>query len=281
MGITVWRIIAAIPALVFSLWVGLAMWALAPCYVSATVTAVWAVILAAAPTRTGQNALMRLLPGRAPNPAEQRALDDSIARIRQTGQAAARLGVRVVGMPGIAAAGSGRHNIVVTHDAVRELQAGRLPADQMTALLVSAAGQVVGGATCWEWPLTVLTLPWLPFRVLIQGFMITFGASLPVRFALKTRGLYAIAAFIQTTLEGHPLIGVGVLAAVAATYWQPYAARQVVRRQTRAGDQYSSEHGMDLDWRSAETVAFVSREARTSREGWTEGHQCRRAGSPQ
>ena len=35
-----------------------------------------AVILAAAPTRTGQNALMRLLPGRAPNPAEQRALDD-------------------------------------------------------------------------------------------------------------------------------------------------------------------------------------------------------------
>lgn len=38
MGITVWRIIAATPALAFSLWVGLAMWALAPGYVSATAT---------------------------------------------------------------------------------------------------------------------------------------------------------------------------------------------------------------------------------------------------
>lgn len=239
-GITVWRIIAATPALAFSLWVGLAMWALAPGYISATVTALWAVILAAAPTRTGQNALMWLLPARPPNPAEQRALDDPVARMRQTGPAAARLSVRVVGMPGVAAAGIGRHNVVVTRDAVRELQAGRLPADQMTALLVSAAGQVVRGATRLEWPLTVLTLPWLPFHVLLQGFMIAFGTSLPVRFVLKVRGLYAIAAFIQTTLEGHPLMGVGVLVAVAATYWQPYAARRVVRSQTQVGDQYAA-----------------------------------------
>ena len=159
MGITVWRIIAAAAALAFSLWMGLAMWALAPGYLSATVTGVWAAMLAAAPTRTGQNAMMRLLPAHPPNPAEQRALDDPVARMRQTGPPAARLGVRVVDMPGVAAAGSGRHNIVVTRDAVRELQAGRLPADQMTALLVSAAGQVVRGATRWDWPITVLTLP--------------------------------------------------------------------------------------------------------------------------
>ncbi|MEA4944087.1 MULTISPECIES: hypothetical protein [Propionibacteriales] len=244
MGITVWRIIAATPALAFSLWMGLAMWALAPGYVSATVTALWAVMLVVAPTRAGQDALMRLLlPARAPNQVEEGALADSIAGMRQTGPAAAKLGVRVVGMPDVAAAGCGRHNVVVTRGAVLALQAGRLPADQMTALLVSAAGQVVGGATRLEWPLSVLTLPWLPFRVLLQAFMITFGTSRPVRFALKVRGLYAIAAFIQTTLEGHPLIGVGVLATLAATYGQPYAARQVVRRQTRAGDQYAAEQG--------------------------------------
>ena len=73
--------------------------------------------------------------------------------------------------------------------------------------------------------------------------MVVFGTSRPVRFVLKVRGLYAIAAFIQTTLEGHPLIGVGVLATLAATYGQPYAARQVVRRPTRAGDQYAAEQG--------------------------------------
>ena len=143
MGITVWRVIAALPALAFSLWIWLLMWALAPGYVSAAVTAVWVATLAAAPTRAGQNALMWLLPARAPNAAEQRAMGDSIVRMRQIEPATARLGVRVVGMPGIAAAGSGRYNIVVTRDAVRALQASRLPEDQMTALLVSAAGQVV------------------------------------------------------------------------------------------------------------------------------------------
>ena len=245
MGITVWRVIAALPALAFSLWIWLLMWALAPGYVSAAVTAVWVATLAAAPTRAGQNALMWLLPARAPNAAEQRAMGDSIVRMRQIGSATARLGVRIVGMPGIAAAGSGRHNIVVTRDAVRALQAGRLPEDQMNALLVSAAGQVVRGATRWEWPLTVLTLPWLPFRVLLKGFMIAFGASLPVRLVVKARGLYAIAAFIQTTLEGHLLIGVGVLAVVTATYWQPYAGRQVVLGQSLAGDEFAAEQGRE------------------------------------
>lgn len=171
---------------------------------------------------------------------------DPIARMRQTGPAAARLGVRIVGMPGIAAAGSGRHNIVVTRNAVCALQAGRLPQDHMTALLVSAAGQAVRGATRLEWPLTVLTLPWLPLQILLQGFMTAFGNSLAVRFALKTRSLYAIGAFIQTTLQGHSLVGVGVLAVVAASYWQPYAARQVVRSRTRAGDCYSAEQGRGL-----------------------------------
>ena len=241
MGITVWRVIAALPALAFSLWIWLLMWALAPGYVSAAVTAVWVAILVAAPTRAGQNALMWLLPARAPNAAEQRAMGDSIVRMRQIGSATARLGVRIVGMPGIAAAGSGRHNIVVTRDAVRALQAGRLPEDQMTALLVSAAGQVVRGVTRLEWPLTVLTLPWLPFGILLQVFMTTFGTTVPLRFVLKMRGAYAFAAFVQATAEGHPLIGVGALTVVAATYWQPHAARQVVRMQTGAGYHYAEE----------------------------------------
>lgn len=244
MGTTVWRVIAALPALAFSVWVLLVMWALAPGYISATATGVWAVMLAGAPTRTGQNALMWLLPARRPNSDEERAMADPIARMRQTGPAAARLGVRIVGMPGIAAAGSGRHNIVVTRNAVCALQAGRLPPDRMTAMLVSAAGQVIGGATRLEWPLTVLTLPWLPFRILLKGFMTAFGNSLAVRFALKMRGLYAICAFLQATTEGHPVIGVGVLAAVAATYWQPYAARQVMLGQTRTGDQHATQQGV-------------------------------------
>lgn len=243
MGITIWRIIAAIPALVFSLWTWLAMWAFAPGYASATVTLIWAVVLAAAPTRAGQNALMWLIPARAPNPIEQPALADPIARMHQTAPATALLGVRIVAMPGIAAAGTGQHNIVITRDAVHALQAGRLPADQTTALLVSAAGQILRGATRAQWPLTVLTLPWLPFRVLLEAFMIIFGRSLPIRFALKVRGLYAIAALIQTTAEGHPLIGIGVLTVIAATYWQPYAARRVTRCQTKAGDHYAADAG--------------------------------------
>lgn len=245
MGTTVWRVIAALPALAFSVWVWLVMWALAPGYISAPVTAMWAVMLAVATTRTGQNALMWLLPARKPNVDEERAMTDSIARMRQTGPAAAQLGVRIVRMPGIAAAGSGRHNIVVTRDAVCALQAGRLPPDHMTALLVSAAGQVIGGATRLEWPLTVLTLPWLPFRILQRGFSMAFGTRRSVRFVLKMRGLYAICAFLQATTEGHPVIGVGVLAAAAATYWQPYAARQVMLGQTRAGDQHATQQGVE------------------------------------
>ena len=155
----------------------------------------------------------------------------------------------------------------------------------MTALLVSAAGQVVGGATRWEWPLTVLTLPWLPFRVLIQGFMITFGASLPVRFALKTRGLYAIAAFIQTTLEGHLLIGVGVLAVVTATYWQPYAGRQVVLGQSLAGRELAAQrdrlhpgvvHGDDVlarDDRFGRSADLPAAVGRTGAEQGRTGHE--------
>ena len=74
--------------------------------------------------------------------------------------------------------------------------------------------------------------------------MVVFGTSRPVRFVLKVRGLYAIAAFTQTTLEGHPMMGVGVLAVVAAAYWQPYAARRVVRLQKRIGDEYVAEQGL-------------------------------------
>ncbi len=243
MGITVWRIIAAIPAIGFSLWAWLATWALAPGHLSAAITVLWTAILAAAPTRTGQNALMWLIPAHPPSRAEQQTLAGPIARMRQTAPAATQLRVRVIGMPGIRAAGSGRHNIVVTHDTIRALQAGRITTDQMAALLVSAAGQVISGTTRLEWPLAVLTLPWLPFRILLQAFMILFGATLPVRFILKVRGLYAIGAFIQTTTEGHPLVGLGVLTAVAATYWQPHAARKVTRCQTRAGDRYAAEQG--------------------------------------
>lgn len=242
MKVTAWRIIAAIPAIGFSLWAWLAMWTLAPGHLSAAITVLWSTALAASPTRAGQNTLMRLIPARTPNRAEQRTLAGPITRMRQTAPMSAKLGVRIVCMPGIGAAGSGRHNIVVTHDTIHALQTRQITTDQMAALLISAAGQVISGATRLEWPLAMLTLPWLPFRIMLQAFMITFGTTLPVRFVLKVRGLYAIGAFIQTTLEGHPLIGVGVLAAVAATYWQPYAARQVLRCQTRAGDQYAAEH---------------------------------------
>ena len=59
MGTTVWRVIAALPALAFSVWVLLVMWALAPGYISATATAMWAVMLAGAPTRSLSSCLCK------------------------------------------------------------------------------------------------------------------------------------------------------------------------------------------------------------------------------
>lgn len=244
MRVSVGRVIAQTPAMLFSLWVWLVAGVLAPGYVSVPVTVVWACLAAASLTHGGQSALMRLLlSARAPTVIEQTTLADPITRMRQSGPDTSRLDVRIVATPGVAAVGSGRHTVVITQDAVRAAQTGRVPGDQLTALLVSAAGQIVRGTTRGEWLLTVLTLPWLPFRIVLHAFGIVFGRSLPVRFLLKVRGLYGVAALIQTTLEGRPLIGVGALIVVATTYWQPYLARHVARHQTLLGDQYAAEHG--------------------------------------
>lgn len=244
MRVSVGRVIAQTPAMLFSLWVWLVAGVLAPGYVSVPVTVVWAGLAAASLTRGGQSALMRLLlSARAPTVIEQATLADPIARMRHSGPDTGRLDVRIVGTPGVAAVGSGRHTVVITQDAVRAAQTGRVPSDQLTALLVSAAGQVVRGTTRGEWLITVLTLPWLPVRIVLHAFGIVFGRSLPVRFLLKVRGLYGVAALIQTTTEGRPLIGVGALLVVATTYWQPHLARHVTRHQTLLGDQYAAEHG--------------------------------------
>ena len=238
MRVSVGRVITQTPAMLFSLWVWLLTGVLAPAYVSVPVTVVWAGLAAASLTRGGQTALTRLLlSARPPTMVEQTTLADPITRMRRSGPDTGRLDVRIVATPGVAAVGSGRHTVVITQDAVRAAQTGRVPGDQLTALLVSAAGQIVRGTTRGEWLLTILTLPWLPFRIVLHAFDIVFGRSLPVRFLLKVRGLYGVAALIQTTLEGRPLIGVGALIVVATTYWQPYLASQVTRHQTLLGDQ--------------------------------------------
>lgn len=244
MRVSVGRVIAQTPAMLFSLWVWLVAGVLAPGYISVPVTVVWVGLAATSLTRDGQSALMRLLLStRAPTVIEQTTLADPITRMRQSGPDTGRLDVRIVATPGVAAVGSGQHTVVVTQDAVRAAQTGRVPSDQLTALLVSAAGQIVRGTTRGEWLITVLTLPWLPFRIVLHAFNIVFGRSLPVRFLLKVRGLYGVAALIQTTAEGRPLIGVGALIVVATTYWQPHLARHVTRHQTLLGDQYAAEHG--------------------------------------
>ncbi len=244
MRVSVGRVITQTPAMLFSLWVWLLTGVLAPAYVSVPVTVVWAGLAAASLTRGGQTALTRLLlSARPPTMVEQTTLADPITRMRHSGPNTHRLDVRVVETPGVAAIGSGRHTVIITRDAIRAAQTGRVSSHQLTALLVSAAGQIDRGTTRGQWLLTVLTLPWLPFRIVLHAFDIVFGRSLPVRFLLKVRGLYGVAALIQTTLEGRPLIGVGALIVVATTYWQPYLASQVTRHQTLLGDQYAAEHG--------------------------------------
>lgn len=244
MRVSVGRVITQTPAMLFSLWLWLVTGVLAPGYVSVPVTVVWAGLAAASLTRGGQTALTRLLPSaRPPTTIEQTTLADPITRMRHSGPTANRLDVRVVETPGVAAISSGRHTVIISRDAIRAAQTGPVSSRQLTALLMSAAGQIDRGTTRGQWLLTVLTLPWLPFRIVLHAFDIVFGRSLPVRFLLKVRGLYGVAALIQTTTEGQPLIGVGALIVIATTYWQPYLTHRVTREQTLLGDQYAAEHG--------------------------------------
>ena len=240
----VWKLVAELPAVVAGIALMTVPTGLLPARWAGAALLAWFVLAAAAGTRNGERVLARLvLRGRRPTPAEQAALAGPVSRLCAQGLGPPAVDLLVVDRPGWAE-GFGRRTLLVSNQLVTGLRQQRHSEDEATALLVSAAGFGYSGFTRWDAPFLLLSLPFLPVRILAAAVgQATRGLPL-VRFAWRIRGLpIAAGAWQCVTVHHSPQLAVVTLVFGVLTYLLPIVARRAQRELQLAADDFAAETG--------------------------------------
>jgi STE24 endopeptidase len=247
-----WRAVAAAPAMLGSLLlvmvasVAVGRWA-------GLLPLTWAVAAAVLMTRVGERMAVRVVLGfQRPSPTQEAALKPAWSmalRVTRTAAGDAELYVQTARTPNAFAAGG--RSVAVTSRVLGDYAAGRLPEDQLVAVLVHELGHRATGATRPMLIVSWLSAPWLLARSLLTGLASTLAGRRTQRgvVVLVVAGL-AVAA-TRAAQQGQWMVG-GVLVFVGlATVLGLLADAAISRRSEYAADRFAADHGLALELAAA------------------------------
>ena len=238
-----WRVVSQVPAVLVSCWIMGAVTVLVPSPWGVVIAAGWIVLIGVARRPAVEHGLARLVgSARLLTEGERAALAGPLTQLRAANPSHA-LQVLVVPGAGVDATGFGRGTLLVTQALVDGVRHGQLNTAEITALMMSAAGQIRSGITRLDGRLTALTLPWLPGRTMTQAVARAAGWLPLVGFAWRIRAITIGIAIWQTLAEGRSWAALGLTAIGVLSYLTPWAAARAARTVVLAGDQYAADHG--------------------------------------
>jgi STE24 endopeptidase len=257
-----WRAIAATPAVIGSLLLlsvvfgALGEWA-------GLVLLVWVLCGAVLLTRAGERiAVHAACRFRSPSPAQAAALQRPwTTALRMTGTAAGdvELYVQTARMPNAYAAGG--HSVAVTSRVLADYRAGRLPEDQVVAVLVHELGHHATKATRPMLLALWLAMPWRLAASLLTGIGLALSGRQPRRGSIMVIAAGVAVAVTRAVYQGQVLVG-GVLVAVAlAAVVCPLADAAVSRRAEFAADRFAADRGLALQLVAALSALDAGRRA--------------------
>ena len=247
-----WRAIAATPAMIGSLLlVSVVLGALGQW--TELLVLGWVACGAVMVTRVGERITVRAACRfRSPSPAQAAALQRPwVAALRMTGTAAGavELYVQTAQVPNAYAAGG--RSVAVTSRVVEDYQTGRLPEDQLVAVLVHELGHHATGAARPMLLVSFLAAPWRLAASLLTGLASILAGRLPRRGMVVVVVAALAVAVTRALLQGQWMVG-GVLAVLGvAAVLCPLADAAVSRRSEVAADRFAADHGLALELAAA------------------------------
>jgi STE24 endopeptidase len=267
-GLALRRAVAAAPAVLGSLLllmlvsVALGHWAALPLLV-------WAAGAAVLMTRVGERMAVRTLCRfHRPSPVRAAALGPAWATaLRVTGTAAGdvQLYVQIARAPNAYAAGG--RSVAVTSRAVEDYESGRLPEDQLVAVLVHELGHHATGATRTMLLVSWLTAPWRVARSLLTDLASILAGRQSRRGALIAVVVGLAGAVTRTLHLGQWMVG-GVLVFVGlAAVLCPLVDAAISRRAELAADRFVADHGLARELAAA---LHAMDDGRSAARGWSQ-----------
>jgi STE24 endopeptidase len=243
-----WRAIAATPAVIGSLlFVSVAVGPLGRW--AELLVLGWVACGAVMITRVGERFAVRAACGfRSPSPVQAAALQRPWATVlRMLGTAAvdADLYVQTAQMPNAYAAGG--CSVAVTSRVVEDYESGRLPEDQLVAVLVHELGHHATRATRPMLLALWLAMPWRLAASLLTGIGFALSGRPARRGLIMVIAAGVAVAVTRALYQGQVLVG-GVLAFVGlAAVLCPLVGAAVSRRSECAADRFAADHGLALE----------------------------------
>ncbi len=187
-----------------------------------------------------------------PSPAQAAALQPAWATaLRMTGTAAGgvELYVQNARVPNAYAAGG--RSVAVTSRVLEDYGSGRLPEDQLVALLVHELGHHATGAARPMLLVSILAAPWRLTASLLTGLASILAGRQPRRGRVIVVVAGVVVAVARALLQGQWMVG-GVLALVRlAAVFCPLADAAISRQSEFAADRFAADHGLALDLAAA------------------------------
>jgi STE24 endopeptidase len=210
----------------------------------------WAAGAALLMTRIGERITVRAACRfHPPSPAQAAALQRPwAAALRMTGTAAGviELYVQTARVPNAYAAGG--RSVAVTSRVVEDYQTGRLPEDQLVAVLVHELGHHATGAARPMLLVSFLATPWRLAASLVTGLASILAGRQPRRGLAVVVVAALTVAVTRALLQGQWMVG-GVLAVLGlAAVLCPLADAAVSRRSEFAADRFAADHGLAPVW---------------------------------
>jgi STE24 endopeptidase len=261
-----WRALAATPAMIGSLllltlasgalggWAGLLLLA-------------WAAGAAVLMTRVGERITVRAACRfQRPSPVQVAVLKLAWAtalRVTGTAAGAVELYVQIAQMPNAYAAGG--RSVGVTSRVVEDHRAGRLPEDQLVAVLVHELGHHATGAARPMLLVSFLAAPWRLAATLLTGLASILAGRQPRRGVAVVVVAGLAVAVTRALHQGQWLVG-GVLAFLGlAAVLCPLADAAIRRRSECAADRFAADHGLALELVAA---LHAMDDGRSAAAGW-------------
>jgi STE24 endopeptidase len=243
-----WRWVAAAPAVIGSLLL-LMLTSGALGRGPGLLVLTWAACAAVVTTPVGERMTVRVAYRfHRPSAGQAAALQQAWATaLRVAGTAAGDVELYVQTAKASNAYAAGGRSVAVTSRAVEDYESGRLPDDQLVAVLVHELGHHATGATRTMLLVSWLTAPWRVAASLLTGLASILVGRQPRPGALTVGVVGLTVAVTRTLHQGQWMVG-GVLAFVGlAAVLCPLADAAISRRAELAADRLGADHGFTLE----------------------------------
>jgi STE24 endopeptidase len=213
----------------------------------------WAACAAVVTTPVGERMTVRVAYRfHRPSAGQAAALQQAWATaLRVAGTAAGDVELYVQTAKASNAYAAGGRSVAVTSRAVEDYEWGRLPDDQLVAVLVHELGHHATGATRTMLLVSWLTAPWRVAASLLTGLASILVGRQPRPGALTVGVVGLTVAVTRTLHQGQWMVG-GVLAFVGlAAVFCPLADAEISRRAELAADRFAADHGLALELAAA------------------------------